>query len=109
MKKTKINKIISVIFLIFLTPLLTQGQGQGIPKVLPFNTLGEFLEAVLNFIQYIGLILAVFALLAAAFKFFNAGGDPEKVKQGYQMIFWAIVGVFIIISAKVFVEFLKKF
>jgi hypothetical protein len=79
-----------------------------IPNPVKHSTFQELLMAVLEFLQYVGAVIAILSLIAAAFKFMTAEGDPQKVKQGFQMIFWTIVGLFVIISARAFIEFLRS-
>jgi len=93
----------------------TGGGGQPLPQTqveipnpVNYSTFQELLMAVLEFLQYVGAVIAVFSLIAAAFKFMSAEGDPEKVKQGFKMIFWTIIGLFVIISARAFIEFLRS-
>jgi len=79
-----------------------------IPNPVKHVRFQELLEAVLTFLQYVGAVIVVLVLIAGAFKFINAGGNPEKVKEGFHLIFWAIVGLFIIIAAKAFVSFVSS-
>jgi len=79
-----------------------------IPNPVSHRSFEALLMAVLTFLQGVGAVIAVFALMAGAFKFMTAQGNPEKVKEGYQMIFWVLIGLFVIISARAFVEFLRR-
>jgi len=107
--KMKNKKILGLIMLIIMISFATNSLATEIkiPNPLDYETFTQLLEAVLTFLQYVGAVIAVFALIASAFKFMSAGGDPEKVKEGYQMIFWTIIGLFVIISARAFIEFLR--
>jgi hypothetical protein len=111
--KIKLNKkILGLIVLIFSLSFLKMSLVKPvtqveIPNPVIHSTFYELLMAVLEFLQYVGAVIAVLSLIAAAFKFMTAEGDPQKVKQGFQMIFWTIVGLFVIISARAFIEFLK--
>jgi heme/copper-type cytochrome/quinol oxidase subunit 2 len=46
------------------------------------------------------IILAVLFVLLAAFKYLTASGDPEKVKQAGNMLFYAVIAVVVAIIAK---------
>jgi len=109
----QIIKILGIISLVIILSFLKISIGKTqstveIPNPVSHKTFQDLLMAVLTFLQGIGAIVAVFALIAGAFKFMSAQGDPEKVKEGYQMIFWVIIGLFVIISARAFVEFLRR-
>jgi hypothetical protein len=117
MKRLKLNKkILGLIALIFCLSFCkisiiksdNSSQQVEIPNPVGYNTFQELLIAVLVFLQVVGAVISIFSLIAAGFKFITAEGDPEKVKQGFKMVFWTVVGLFIIISSIAFIEFLKE-
>jgi hypothetical protein len=114
MKNLKLNKkILGLIVLIFCLSFfkisLVKSQTQvTIPNPVRHTTFEDLLKAVLEFLQGVGAVIAVISLMAGAFTFISAGGNPEKVNQGYKMIFWTIIGLFVIISASAFIELLKQ-
>jgi len=64
-------------------------------------SINEFLmDAVGEVVKY-GLILIVFFLVLAGFKFVVAQGNPEKISEARKMLVWVIVGAFVLLGVYV--------
>jgi hypothetical protein len=72
------------------------------------NSIEEIINSVINFIFTIGLIVCPLVIIAGGFIMITAGGEPDKVGTGRRMIYYALIGLGIIILAKGFVLALKQ-
>lgn len=72
------------------------------------TTTQNILAIVRSFLQVIGIVDLVL-IIYAGFLMTLAGGNPEKFKQGRNILFWAIVGTVIILSSLGIVEFIDSF
>ncbi|MFA5098848.1 MAG: hypothetical protein WC461_01360 [Candidatus Paceibacterota bacterium] len=55
----------------------------------------SILKTVIQYTYTIFFITAVFFILIAAFNFLTAKGDPAKIVNARQQIFWAIIAIVI--------------
>jgi hypothetical protein len=53
-----------------------------------------------------GAILPIIIIIAG-FLFLTSGGDPEKVRTAKRMIFWAIIGLAIVVLARGIISVIK--
>ena len=104
----------------FLTAFLAVGAGSAstvyaaagavdetITNPIKANSLEEVLNSVIDFIFTIALIVCPLIIIIGGFIFVTAGGEPAKVETGKKMIFYALLGLGVIILAKGFVLALK--
>lgn len=66
-----------------------------------YSTIDALLLAVVGVVVQYGLILIVFFLVLAGFKFVVAQGNPEKINDAKKMLVWVIVGAFVLIGVYV--------
>ena len=93
-KKVAILSIISC--LIF--PLLVSAV--EIKNPLKYDTFGELIEAIINFIFKIALVLAPLFIIIGGFYFVAAQGDPAKIKTGQDIIKYTLIGLLIILLSR---------
>ena len=91
--------------------------GGGAPATLPnplkcgsgsCNSINDLLYLIADIATYIGVILAVLALIWVGFKFIAAQGNPEKITEAKHYFFYIIVGIAILIGASAIVAILKS-
>lgn len=63
------------------------------------------LVTVANFMALIAGVAAVIILLIASIKYITAGGDPKEIESAKNTIIYALVGILIILSAKVLITY----
>ena len=63
---------------------------------------------IINFLFRISLIIAPLMFIFAGFLFVTSEGNPEKVKQAKDLIWWTIIGFVIILLARGLVEMLQS-
>jgi hypothetical protein len=57
---------------------------------------------------FAGTIVAVFVLLFIGFKFVMAQGDPGAIKDAKSWLYYAVIGIAILVSSKAVVEIMKN-
>jgi membrane protease YdiL (CAAX protease family) len=64
------------------------------------GTLEGLLEAFLQAIVQIGAVFLVLALVYVGFKFTQAQGKEEKIKEARHALFWIVIGGLILLGAE---------
>jgi hypothetical protein len=67
---------------------------------LAYNTLYEFLIAILNLVAFIAFPVLVLFLVYVGFLFVQAQGDPAKLKTARSNLMWALVGALLVLGGK---------
>lgn len=105
MNKSLISKI-SVVATVLsgVAPMLAlaqlgSGPGGGPTTV---SGLGTVLCSVFNILFFGLIIITVFFIVLAAFKYLTAGGDPEKVKTASKDLMFAAIAIVVVFLAKGF-------
>ncbi len=80
------------------------GSGSGLSLAL-FNplaakTIWEAIDALINFLLLLSFTIAPLLVIYAAFLILTASGNPERINRGKAIIFWAIIGLLVILLAK---------
>lgn len=78
---------------------------EGYQKEQTDNPVVGTLNKVANIIAFVSGAVAVIMVMYGAFQFITSDGNNEKVSKGRQTIFYAAVGLVVIISARVLVSF----
>ncbi len=72
------------------------------------NTIEEIINNVIDFFFTIALIICPLIIIVGGFMMVTSGGDPGKVQTGRNMVYYALIGLGIVIMAKGFVLALKQ-
>lgn len=73
-----------------------------IPNPLGANTtINSFITALLDTIFPIASLISVFFLIFSGFLMVTAGGNEEKLSKARQAFLWTVIGVAILLGAKV--------
>jgi hypothetical protein len=62
--------------------------------------------AVIEMLLRIGGFVAVIAVIAAGVRYMTAGGNPEKAASARKSLYYAIAGLFIVLTAVAVVAFI---
>jgi hypothetical protein len=71
------------------------------------NTIPECIEKIISFILWIGTAIFPIIIIIGGFLFLISGGDPEKVRTAKRMIFWAVIGLAIVLLARGIISVIK--
>jgi hypothetical protein len=107
--KSTARRIINFIYLqaaLFLLPVYVFGGSQfitttSITNPLKVNSIQAFITLLLDTLFPIAAILSVFFLIYAGFLMVMAGGSEEKLSKAKQALIWTMIGVAILLGAKV--------
>ena len=109
------RKILTIIVLaISATPFLVSAQdadncppGSVICNPLSYSTFGELIDNIIAFLSYIAIALAPVLIIYAAFLYLTSEGEPYKIKQAQQLIYYALAGLVIILLSKAIIGIIK--
>lgn len=101
----KISLIYSFAFLMLLTPHLALATTDGIMEG-GFGTLIENIIAILNLLVVLIIALAVVFFLWGVAKFILNAGDPDEQTKGKSIMFWGLIGLFVMTAVWGLVNFL---
>jgi len=89
-----------VFFGFLLSGLPVKAVTIAIENPLKYNTFGELINNLINFIFSVALVIAPMMIIIAGFYFLTAMGDVNKIQQAKNIIWWTIIGFIIILLAK---------
>ena len=71
------------------------------------NTIPGCIEKIISFIFWIAVAIVPIMIIIAGFLFLTSGGDPEKVRTAKRIVFWAVIGLAIVLFAKGIISLIK--
>ena len=92
-------------FVAICLPLLAWGQGFENP--LKADTLSDLLALIIDGAILILMPLVVLAIIYSGFMFLMAQGNEQKLKTAKTNFLWVIIGVAVLLGAKIISEVLK--
>jgi hypothetical protein len=102
------KKLLILIFLGLTPPLLASADIITITNPIKATSFGELVGGLLNFLWWIAVALVPLMIVIAGFYFVTAAGDPSKVEKAKGIILYTVIGFFIILLARGFVELLQR-
>lgn len=83
--------------------------GKGISTVtlqnpLKVKSIGELLDAVLQYVTYLAVLFAVLVLIWIGFKFIAARGDSKKISDAVNWLQYALIGIALILGARLIIS-----
>ena len=108
--KSKFKNLFLSVFLLFLVPLISAGQGGGAPgagsgiqnPLKPeISTFSAFLTTLLNIIITIAVPIVVLAVVYSGFLFVTAQGNETKLEKAKKVIVWTLIGGVLVLGAQV--------
>jgi type IV secretory pathway VirB2 component (pilin) len=73
-----------------------------------YDSLSAFILNLVNFAVEFSVLIAVFALIAAGFKYILAMGDEDKVEDATKSLIFAIIGLIIVFIAPLVVRYITS-
>lgn len=112
---------VSLLALSFADKVFAQPGGGGVASTKPpgtlsfalknplaFNSLQEFIVAILNVIVIIALPIVVVFIILAGFNYVAAQGNPAKIQAATKSLTYAIIGGVLILGAVAIAEIIKN-
>ena len=75
---------------------------------LKVNSIEAVILLAVDIMIYVGVSFAILALIFVGFKFVMAQGKPEEINKAKEWFLWIIIGLAVLISAKVIVEIVQN-
>ena len=72
------------------------------------NSIQDVILLLVNIATYIGVILAVLALIYVGFKFIAAQGNPAKLESARKFLLGVVIGIAILLGAQAIVLIIKN-
>jgi len=88
----------------------SNGNGGPLPKLLnplAAETLEEAIDALLNFLVYLAMIVAPIMIIYAGFLILTAAGNASQINKARTILFWTLAAVAIILLAKALPSIIK--
>lgn len=103
MKQKFSKKIFLFLETAILVPATAFAAGPMLPNFAPGAgaTLGDFINMLIDIIQWVALPVLALCIIYAGFLLVTAGGDEKKVTSGKLWILWTLVGAGVILGAHV--------
>ena len=79
-----------------------------IQNPLNVDSIEDVILLLVDILIYIGVCFAILAIIWVGFQFVLAQGNPEKIKDAKRWFFYIIIGLAILISAKVIIEVVEN-
>lgn len=92
-----IKKILLISILLSLPIIVLAVEFQN---PLEYETFGELIDAIIDFIFYIAVVVAPLMIIIGAFYLLTAGGDPKKIGTGKNIIIYTLIGLAIVMLAR---------
>lgn len=91
------------------TSVTTPGNGPTtatLQNPLKINSIGDAINTGIQVFTYLAIFVAVIALIWVGLKFITARGNPGKVKEAGQWLGYIVIGVAIILGARLLISIL---
>ena len=72
------------------------------------NSIQDIILLLVNIAMYVGVILAVLALIYVGFKFIAAQGNPAKLEAARKFLLGIVIGIAILLGAQAIVLIIKN-
>lgn len=105
------KKKLTILFfsaLVLLNLALVSASAVTITSPIQSRTFEDLINRIINVLFNVALIALPLMFVIAGFFFLLAEGEPAKIEQAKNLIKYTLIGFFIILLAKGFIEFFKQ-
>lgn len=74
-----------------------------------FGSLGDLMSAIVQIMIGLSAILCIIFIIVGGYKFITSGGDPKKLESARMTIFYALVGIAVVILAFIILQVVQYF
>lgn len=85
---------------VILMPTIALAQSIQIQNPIKAKTFLEIIDNVINFLMVASVPALIIFIIWGAFNILTAGGNPNKVKTGRDIILYAVIGFAVILISK---------
>ena len=104
--KTCLKIILSIFLFSLLVPFFTKAITFGPP--FETKSFEELIDAIINFIFLVAIVIVPIMIIVAAFYFLTSGGNSEKISTAKKIILYTFIGLFIVLLGKGIVAIIKQ-
>lgn len=80
-----------------------------IPNPIKADTITELIKAVADLIFWVALAVVPLIVIVSGIMFIFAGGEPNKISQARNLLFWAGIGLAILLLARALSAVIETF
>ena len=84
-------------------PVADNGATFTLSNPLKVNSIGALVQSFVEVFSYVVILLAVLLLIYVGLQYVLARGNPQKIKELHSWLLWIVVGVAVVIGARVIV------
>jgi len=96
-----------VLAVFIFTPFLVVNAIE-IENPLKHESFEELLNAIIDFIFYLAIVIAPIMITVAGFYFITAAGEVEKIERAKKIILWVMIGLLVVFCAKGLVSLFQR-
>lgn len=74
-----------------------------------FGSLGGLMSAIIQIMIGLSAILCIIFIIVGGYKFITSGGDPKKLESARMTIFYALIGIAVVILAFIILQVVQYF
>lgn len=100
------KKVVSILTL-FCLFLPVFAFAQQLPNPIKWNNFADLINALIDFLFNVALLVVPIMIIIGGFYFITAAGEPAKIETGKRLIWYALIGLIIILLAKGVVTMVK--
>lgn len=89
--------------------LVTAQETVGFQSPIPVTTPAAFLINIIRYILSFVALLALLALIIGGARMMLSLGDEQRLKNAKQIMFWAVMGLIVIILSFVIIQLVARF
>lgn len=104
----KLTSIISALTIGLLSPRVAFAQDSVSTELGEVSNFGELISIIWAYGSNVIITLAVFFVVLGAFFYITSAGNEEKVDQGKEMIFGALIAIVIVLTSGILIRLLHK-
>lgn len=94
-----------ILFLIVALPVLAI----TIPNPIQADTIAELIKDIADLIFWVAIAVVPLMVIISGIMFIFAGGDPNKISQARNLLFWAGIGLAILLLARAISSVVETF
>ena len=72
------------------------------------NSIQDVIFLAVDIAMYLGMAFAILSIIFVGFKFVAAQGNEEKLKEAKSWLLWIVIGLAVLISARVMVDIIRN-
>ncbi len=72
------------------------------------DSIQDVIFLAVDIAMYLGMAFAILSIIFVGFKFVSAQGKPEEISKAKEWLLWIVIGLAVLISARVMVDIIRN-